>query len=50
MAIATTARIAARARNGWSATSLSAITMISVERMKSVRIAPATIVFSARRP
>ena len=40
---ATTTRIAARARNDSSATSLSAITMISAERMKSVRIAPETI-------
>jgi hypothetical protein len=31
---------------GLVATSLSAMTMISAERMKSVRIAPATIVFS----
>ena len=36
--------------NGSSATSLSAITMISVERMKSVRIAPVTTAFSASGP
>ena len=32
--------------NGSSATSLSEMTMISAERMKSVRIAPRTMVFS----
>ena len=47
MAIATTTRIAARARNGWSATSLSAMTMISADRMKSVLMAPETTVCSS---
>ena len=50
IAIATTTRMTARRRNGSSATSLSAITMISADRMKSVRIAPATIAFSASSP
>jgi len=39
-------RMISRDRNGSVATSLSAMTMISAERMKSVRIAPATMVFS----
>src|SRR6478735_3591246 len=50
MAMATTTRITSRLRNGSLATSLSAITMISAERMRSVRIAPATIAFSASSP
>ena len=50
MTMATTTRIASRLRNGSSATSLSAITMISADRMKSVRIAPDTIAFSASSP
>ena len=40
---ATTSRMISRGTNGWAATSLSAITMISAERMKSVRIAPVTM-------
>ena len=47
MARATTTRITARDTNGSSATSLSAITMISADRMKSVRTAPRTIVVLA---
>ena len=46
MPMATTTRMSARDTNGSSATSLSAMTMISAERMKSVRIAPLVIVFS----
>ncbi len=40
----------AREMNGSSATSLREMTMISAERMKSVRIAPVTIVFSCSGP
>ena len=50
MTTATTARMMSRGQNGWSATSLRAITMISADRMKSVRIAPAAICFSASAP
>ena len=50
MRTATTARTMARiqkpASGSESTTSLSAITMISAERMKSVRMAPATVCFS----
>ncbi|CKT65414.1 Uncharacterised protein [Mycobacterium tuberculosis] len=42
MTRATMTRTMRRGTNGWSATSLRAITMISADRMKSVRIAPAT--------
>ena len=42
IARATNTRITARESSGSSATSSSAITMISAERMKSVRIAPLT--------
>ena len=34
-------RMISRGQNDWSATSLRAITMISADRMKSVRMAPA---------
>ena len=47
IATATTARIAARDQNPWSTTSFSEITMISAERMKSVRTAPDTMVSSS---
>jgi hypothetical protein len=47
MPTATTARITARDTNAWSATSLSEMTMISADRMKSVRTAPDTMVFSS---
>ena len=40
MTKATTTRMISRGKNAWSATSLRAITMISADRMKSVRIAP----------
>jgi hypothetical protein len=50
IANATITRISARERNGSSATSLSEITMISAERMKSVRIAPLTSVSSWSAP
>ena len=44
--MATTTRITVRERNGSSATSLSAMTMISADRMKSVRMAPLVTRFS----
>ena len=47
MTNATTTRIASRDQNGSVATSASAITMISADRMRSVRTAPAIIFFSA---
>lgn len=47
MSTATTARMIARVTKGSSFTSLSEMTMISAERMKSVRIAPLVIVFSS---
>ena len=47
---ATTTRMIARDTNPSSITSLSAITMISPERMKSVRIAPAIVCSSCVRP
>ena len=47
---ATTTRMTARPRNAWSATSLSAMTMISADRMKSVRTAPETTVSSSTGP
>ena len=50
MTKATTTRMMKRGQNDWSATSLSAITMISADRMKSVRIAPEVICFSASSP
>ncbi len=50
MTTATTRRISRRGTNGWSATSLRAITMISAERMKSVRMAPVTMKRSASSP
>ena len=50
MPIATATRMTARLRNGSSVTSLRAMTMISEERMKSVRIAPETIFFSSSGP
>jgi hypothetical protein len=50
MANATSRRIRARWRTGWSATSLSEMTMISAERMKSVRIACRTSVSSCPGP
>jgi hypothetical protein len=50
MTMATTTRMISRGQNDWSATSFSAITMISADRMKSVRIAPAVICFSASAP
>ena len=50
MTSATTIRMMSRGTNGWSATSLRAITMISAERMKSVRMAPAVIWRSASSP
>lgn len=40
---ATMTRIAARAARGSSITSFRAITMISADKMKSVRTAPATV-------
>jgi hypothetical protein len=43
-------RISARLTIGWSATSLSEMTMISADRMKSVRTAPLTTVSSSMRP
>ena len=43
----TTARMIARDTNASEATSLSEMTMISADRMKSVRTAPVTIVFSS---
>ena len=46
MPIATSTRMIARDRNASSETSLSEITMISADRMKSVRIAPEMTVFS----
>ena len=48
--IATITSAAARNQNSYSATSFSEMTMISAERMKSVRIAPATIFSSASPP
>ena len=50
MPTATTARMIARGTKDSSATSLSAITMISADRMKSVRIAPPTIDASCSAP
>ena len=50
MTNATTTRMMNRGQNDWSATSFSAMTMISAERMKSVRMAPAVICFSASSP
>ena len=50
MRMATTTRMTARDTNGSSDTSFSAMTMISAERMKSVRIAPVTIAFSCSGP
>ena len=50
MAIATTSRMTARGMSDSSATSLRAITMISADRMKSVRTALETIVDSASSP
>ena len=50
MTNATTTRIASRAQKLSSATSSSAITMISADRIRSVRTAPATIRFSASGP
>ena len=47
---ATTTRMTARETNGSSMTSFSAITMISAERMKSVRIAPVIVACSASGP
>ena len=49
MAIATTVRITALNTNGSSATSFREITMISADRMKSVRTAPDTTVSSSGR-
>ena len=49
MTRATTTRMISRGTNAWSATSLSAITMISADRMKSVRMAPGRHL-AARRP
>jgi hypothetical protein len=43
IATATTAKMTARETNGSSATSFRAMTMISADRMKSVRMAPLTI-------
>ena len=40
---ATTMRMMSRGTNAWSATSLRAITMISADKIKSVRIAPVTM-------
>ena len=40
-------RMMSRGTNAWSATSLRAITMISADRIKSVRIAPVTTSCSA---
>ena len=37
----------ARDTNAWSTTSFSEMTMISADRMKSVRTAPDTMVFSS---
>ena len=50
IATATTSRITARGSSDSSATSLRAITMISAERMKSVRIALETMLSSASGP
>ena len=50
MTIATTIRMSVRDRNGSWETSLSAITMISALRIRSVRIAPEVIFFSASGP
>ena len=50
MTKATTTRMISRGQNDWSATSLSAMTMISADRMKSVRIAPDVIWRSASSP
>ena len=47
MPIATSTRMIARDTNGSSSTSLSAMTMISADRMKSVRTAPVTTVSSS---
>ena len=44
--MATSTRMTARDTNGSSDTSLSAMTMISADRMKSVRMAPVVTVFS----
>ncbi len=46
MPMATITRMTARETNGSSATSLSAMTMISADRMKSVLMAPLVTVFS----
>ena len=50
IASATSTRITARANSGSSVTSLSEITMISADRMKSVRIAPPTSASSCSGP
>ena len=50
MPTATTAKMTPRDTTGSVMTSLSAITMISAERMKSVRIAPAIVDDSASGP
>ena len=50
MSSATTTRMTARVTNGSDDTSSSAMTMISAERMRSVRIAPETIACSCSGP
>ena len=50
MRTATTIKMAALEANGSSITSLRAITMISPERMKSVRMAPAMVSRSTSGP
>ena len=50
MPMATTTRMAARESSGSPATSLREMTMISAERIRSVRTAPPTIVSSASLP
>ena len=50
MASATITRVAARLSNGSDATSLRAITMISADRIRSVRMAPRIITFSSGPP
>lgn len=50
MKMATAIRMSVRASSGSLATSLREITMISALRMRSVRMAPAVIFFSASGP
>ncbi len=50
MSSPTSARITARETMGSSSTSLSEITMISADRMKSVRMAPEMVFDSASGP